>query len=208
MNSTSPILIFGGSFDPPTRAHATLPPLAARSVDAEMLLYVPAAISPHKLDAPPAAAAHRIAMLEIALGDVDGTLIETLEVDRCGPSFTIDTVRVLHDRYGPRLRLLIGDDQALSFHRWKDWKSIIDLADPMVLPRRYDSREDFREGMRESGGGWDEASIERWADRRLELPRMTMCSHDVRIQLMSGGIADEVLDPDVRNYIREQGLYQ
>ncbi|MDG1898444.1 MAG: nicotinate (nicotinamide) nucleotide adenylyltransferase [Phycisphaerales bacterium] len=208
MNSTSPILIFGGSFDPPTRAHVTLPPLAARSVGAELLLYVPASISPHKLDSPPSPAVHRVAMLELALADVDGTAIDTLELDRTGPSYSVDTVKALRSKYGSRVRLLIGDDQALSFHRWKDWESIMEVAEPMVLPRRHATREDFIEGMLDCDGDWDEAAIERWAERRIELPCMTMCSQDARIQLQSGGDADEELDPDVRNYIRERGLYQ
>jgi len=119
MNTSGPILLFGGTFDPPTRAHTTLAPQAAALVGASRLLYVPAAISPHKLEQTPTEAEHRLAMLKLALMDTDDVEIRTLELDRAGPSYTIDTVETMRSEFGPDtpLRLLIGDDQAESFHR-------------------------------------------------------------------------------------------
>lgn len=210
MNDTATILLFGGTFDPPTRAHAMLPPRAAELIGAAQLLYVPAAVSPHKLEQVPTPAEHRMAMLELALADVEDAQIRTMELDRDGPSYSVDTVRSLREEFddGTVLRLLIGDDQAVAFHRWKDWKAIIDLAEPLVLPRGYDSPEGYADAMRACGGGWSDSEIEQWCRRRLNLPCMTMCSQEVRFQLESGGEADEELDPDVRKYIRAQGLYR
>lgn len=210
MHDVSPILLFGGTFDPPTRAHATLPPRAAALVGAERLLYVPAAISPHKLDQAPTAAMHRLAMLERALADTDGVEIRTLELDREGPSYTVDTVEAMRSEFGPDtpLRLLIGDDQAESFHRWKDWERILELAEPLVLPRRHDTPEAFAAAMAGSDAGWSEADVRTWVDRRLDLPCMTMCSTDARNQLEAGDDADEALDANVLAYIQEQSLYR
>jgi len=210
MSDTATILLFGGTFDPPTRAHAMLPPRAAELVGASQLLYVPAAISPHKLDQVPTPAEHRVAMLELALTEVPSVQIRTLELDREGPSYSVDTVHALRKEFdhGTTLRLLIGDDQAEAFHRWKDWSTILDLADPLVLPRGYDSPATFADAMRNCGGQWSEDEIDQWLQRRLDLPCMTMCSWDVRLQLESGGEADDELDPDVRQYIRDKGLYR
>ena len=81
-----PILIFGGTFDPPHLAHTALPPLVARRLDCKRILYIPAAANPLKTDAPPTAVEHRLAMLRLALADVPDAEISTIELDRPGPS--------------------------------------------------------------------------------------------------------------------------
>ena len=128
---SSPVLIFGGSFDPPTIAHRVLPMRAADLVGADRVIYVPAAISPHKLDQPPLDASHRLAMLKLDIDDLDRAEISTIELEREGPSYMIDTVTALRGdiEEATPLRLLIGDDQAVPFHRWKDWDPIIGTAD-------------------------------------------------------------------------------
>ena len=210
MPRSAPILLFGGTFDPPTRAHATLPVQAATSVGADRLLYIPAAISPHKLEHPPTSAEHRLAMLGLALKKIGGVEIRTLELERMGPSYTIDTVETLRSEFGDAadMRLLIGDDQAESFHRWKDWQRILELAEPLVMPRRHETAAAFSRALRATDADWNEADVGAWMDRRLDLPCMTMCSSDTRNQLESGSDADEVLDADVLQYIRTQGLYR
>ncbi len=209
MTDAAPILLFGGTFDPPTRAHSALPAQAAKLIGAQRLLFVPAAISPHKLDRPPTPPAHRVTMLELALRDLEGAEIRTLELEREGPSFTIDTVRAIRSEFGPDtpLHFLIGDDQAESFHRWQDCDELLALSAPVVLPRRHGSVEAFARAMAESGGNWSEAEVRTWCDRRLDLPCMTMSSTDVRNRLESGDDADDTIDPLVLDYIRTHALY-
>ena len=136
-DSASGILIFGGTFDPPHLAHTLLPPVAARLLGCDRIIYIPAALNPLKTDTPPTPAAHRLAMLRLAIGDVEHAEIDTLELDRAGPSFTVDTLTIMRERFGAdrRMHLLIGADAALSFERWKDWRRILQLAEPAVMPR-------------------------------------------------------------------------
>ena len=208
MTDTAPILLFGGTFDPPTQAHATLPAQAAERIGARRLLYVPAAISPHKLDRPPTPSAHRVAMLELALRDLEGAEIRTLELEREGPSFTIDTVRDPIRSSAPRSRC--GPDRGRPGRILPSLAGLRRTADPVRTggaARRHGSVEAFARAMTESGGNWSEADVRTWCDRRLDLPCMTMSSTDVRNRLESGDDADDTIDPLVLDYIRTHALY-
>jgi nicotinate-nucleotide adenylyltransferase len=143
------VLIFGGTFDPPHRAHVELPPRIAQQLGCDRLLYVPAALNPLKVDSPPTDSSHRLEMLRRAVVDVPNAEICTIELERKGPSYTVDTLEELRRRLGEdvEMRLLIGGDQALEFHRWKDWKRIIELAEPVVMLRPPWNRETFREQL-------------------------------------------------------------
>ena len=142
------VVVYGGSFDPPHFYH-TLGPLSVTMRlfgERGWLLYVPAARSPLKARGPVASDAQRLAMLKLAL-DVPGRRsIWTDEIDRAKwerahggerPSYTVDTLRRLRAVLPKRVkvRLLIGGDQATDFHRWKDCRKIIRLAEPLVMAR-------------------------------------------------------------------------
>lgn len=142
-------MVFGGSFDPPHFYH-TVGPLSvvARLFGASgWVLYVPAARSPLKKGGPHASDAHRLAMLRLALDIPGRRSIWTDELDRAAwararglrprPSYTIDTLRRLRSVVPSRVRLrvLIGSDQAAEFHRWKDAREIIEIAEPVVMVR-------------------------------------------------------------------------
>jgi nicotinate-nucleotide adenylyltransferase len=143
------LVVFGGSFDPPHFYHTVGPLSVVARVFGETgwVLYVPAAASPLKQGGPHASDAHRLAMLRLALDIPGWRSIWTDELDRAAwarargmrstPSYTIDTLRRLRAVVPARvgLRLLIGSDQAAAFHRWKDARAIIELAEPVVMVR-------------------------------------------------------------------------
>jgi nicotinate-nucleotide adenylyltransferase len=205
---TAPVIIFGGTFDPPTVAHRTLPLMAAEAVGAHRIIHVPAAVSPHKVDQPPLDSIHRVAMLELALEGVVNAEIDRLELDRAGPSFAIDTVQTIRARIDEThpLRLLIGDDQAVAFHRWKDWDPIIAVAEPLVLPRVWPTPEAFADALR-SEGVWTDEDIPCWCSWRLDLPIMEVDATEVRRRLAAGESVDGLIRPSVLEYIRENRLY-
>lgn len=209
MSSLAPIVIFGGTFDPPTRAHAELAPQAASLIGASKLLYIPAAISPHKIDDPPSDSAHRLAMLTLVVDGIDGAEICDLELQRAGPSYSIDTVRQLREQIedGVPIRLLIGDDQAITFNTWRNWSELIDLALPLVLPRHWSEASEFADALR-TNGNWSDAAVERWLQWRLDLPCMDTCSTEARRMISENGDLRDVLVPDVDDYITTNGLYR
>lgn len=206
-DSQQRILIYGGTFDPPHLAHVKLPPLVRDRLDCGRILYVPARQNPLKADDPPADDAHRLAMLTIALSDVPEAEICTLELERDGPSYTIDTLKQLHDRYGPNAEffLMIGADQAISFHKWKSWQQILELAEPVIVLREPWDEQSFEQELTRRYG---EAEAQQWTQRIVQVPMIDVSSTDIRQQLAADEPLDGVLDPEVRDYIRRHRLYK
>jgi len=200
------ILIFGGTFDPPHRAHVQLPALVARQLGCGRIIYIPAAQSPLKSRAPLTAAEHRLAMLVLAIRDVRGAEISTIELDRGGPSYFIDTLMDLRRKIGEEadLRFLIGADQALEFHHWKGWPGILRLAAPAIILRPPWTRQMLGEAMRKEYGE-DEAA--RWLAWLVDAPLLDISATAIRRRLGEGERVDDVLDPLVIGYIRTHRLY-
>jgi len=205
---SKPVLIFGGSFDPPTIAHRVQPSRVAEMIDADRIIYIPAAISPHKLDVPPLDPAHRLAMLQLAVDGLPHAEISTIELDREGPSYMIDTLRSFRDRIDEdhSLRLLIGDDQAMAFHRWKDWREILELAEPIVMPRLHADPASMAAAL-STEGHWSEEEIRRWIEWRIDLPIMDVEATVIRERIAHNEPVDDLLASDVFNYIESNRLY-
>lgn len=205
---SKPVLIFGGSFDPPTIAHRVQPSRVAEMIDADRIVYVPAAISPHKLEQPPLDPSHRLAMLKLAIKGLPETHISTVELDRDGPSYMIDTLRSFRSgiEEAHPLRLLIGDDQAMAFNRWKDWREILELAEPIVMPRLHPTADSMAKALA-SEGGWRDEEIRRWIDWRIDLPIMDVEATIIRERIARQEQVDDLLAPEVLAYIMTNRLY-
>ena len=205
---SKPVLIFGGSFDPPTIAHRVQPSRVAEMIDADRIIYVPAAVSPHKLDHPPIDPAHRVAMLKLAIDGLSDVEISTIELDREGPSYMIDTLRSFRGRIDEAqpLHLLIGDDQAMAFHRWKDWSDILELAEPVVMPRLHTDPESMAAAL-SAEGQWSDEEIRRWIEWRIDLPIMDVEATIIRERIARNEPVDDLLAPDVFDYIGTNQLY-
>lgn len=199
------LLIFGGSFDPPHRAHAELPALVARQIGADVVAYLPAGRAPHKLDKQQTAAKHRLAMLRLALVDQPGSVILTDEIDRGPgrPSFTVDTLAALSKRLAPgaTMRLLIGADQLRIFQSWREPDRVIALAQPVVMVRPPDTRASLLASLA------DDAARVAWEPRLVEVPAMPISSTMIRDRVAAGEPIGDLVGPQVAGYIREYGLY-
>jgi nicotinate-nucleotide adenylyltransferase len=141
--------IFGGSFDPVHLGHLLLAESALEQLDLDRILFIPAAVSPFKQDRPPgASAAHRLAMLRIAVAHESRFEVDDRELRRVGPSYTVETVRgLLGDHPGVRFILLIGSDQLPDFARWHEVDELRNLVDIAVLDRGGDLSSAEREGF-------------------------------------------------------------
>jgi len=202
------ILLFGGSFDPPHRAHVELPQQAGRAIDADLIAYVPAGRAPHKLDKEQTDPRHRLAMLRLALQDKPGpipTAVLTDEIDRGPdePSYTVDTLSAIRARLSSdvNMRLLIGADQLRIFDQWREPERIIALAEPVVMVRPPDTRATLLDALPPN-------QREAWRDRLVEVDVIDLSSTDIRERLASGQRVDGLIAPSVAAYARQHKLYE
>lgn len=227
------ILVFGGTFDPPHRGHIDLPARVRDELERRLdcpgrgwVLYIPAARSPHKPEGPIASDADRLEMLRLALAE-SGTpraAIWTDELDRAArvappaappPSFTIDTLTRLRSWLdeqalgGVDLRLLIGADQALGFHRWRQPRDILRLAKPAVMVRG--DIHTTRELTNALGalGFWTEAELIIWSGSVVPAGNIDASAGQIRELLRRGdlGALGDRLPRAVREFIGERALY-
>lgn len=202
------VLIYGGAFDPPHRAHLTLGPVVRAQLGCDLLLYMPASAAPLK-DGPSASDTDRVNMLAAGLAGVPNADIATLELARGGTSYTIDTVGEIHRRRpGVTLRLLIGADQAVQFHRWKGARELLTLAEPAVMLRPpYSEPAALLDAI---APHWDQADLPGWEARCVRVPPMGVSSTLVR-ELLARDPRDPALaalvPAPVLAYIRQRGLY-
>jgi nicotinate-nucleotide adenylyltransferase len=171
-----------------------------------VVLYVPAARNPLKEEGPEASDAHRLAMLALAVREVPGAEVCAIEIERGGASFFVETLAALRVRYGPdaTLRFLLGADQALDFHRWKAWETILELAAPVVVLRPPWDESAFDAALRVR---YDDAETAAWRERVLPAPLMDIDGTSLRDRMHEGQEPGHGVAPAVAAYIARHGLY-
>ena len=128
--------LFGGSFDPIHHGHLILARDAMEQLGLQRVVFIPANISPHKLDRPPVPAAIRCEMVAAAIEGEAGFEMDTCEVDREGVSFAVDTVRLMIQRHSDAdFFYFIGEDNLAALHTWKEIDELRRLARFAVLAR-------------------------------------------------------------------------
>jgi nicotinate-nucleotide adenylyltransferase len=126
--------IFGGSFNPVHYGHLLLADEVVERLQLDQVFFVPAAAPPHKAPRDLAPAAHRYAMVARAVAGHPRFAVSDVELQRAGPSYTVDTVEALA-RSGQTLFLLIGSETFLDLLSWREPKRIAQLARLVVVPR-------------------------------------------------------------------------
>lgn len=199
------ILIFGGTFDPPHRAHIELPRIVAEKVGCTHILYIPTSANPLKEESP-TPIDHRLTMLRLALDGKTNCEISEIEAHNKGPAYTVDTLEKLREIYGEdvQFRLLIGADAVISFPRWKNPERILELAKPVVMLRPPYDQDLFRTKLAET---FCEEEAERWLDWTVNCPAIDVDATTLREKLMSSEDCSESIDHNVLGYIKTHRLY-
>jgi nicotinate-nucleotide adenylyltransferase len=139
---TQRVGVFGGAFDPPHLAHRALAETALAQLGLDVLHVLPTGQAWHKTR-PLTDAAHRLAMCGIAFGDLVQVRVDAREIQRTGPSYTVDTLTELAREYpGAQLFLLLGADQLQAFKTWVRWPEVLALATLAVADRAAQSSAD------------------------------------------------------------------
>lgn len=181
--------VFGGSFDPIHHAHLIVAQLAREQLGLDLVRFVVTGLQPHKPAGHAAPPADRAAMVEQAVAGMAGMMVDRQEVERPGPSFTVETLQQLHRELpGVELVLLLGADAAARFETWRDPGEIRRLAQVAVFQR---GREAPPEGF----------------DATVEVPVMELSATVIRARARAGlPLAGWVPTP-VADYIARRRLY-
>lgn len=138
--------IFGGTFDPVHVAHLRCAEEARETLALDRVLFILAATPPHKRHRPIAPASHRLAMLRLALAGNRAFRVSAMELDRSGPSYSVDTLRRLRAELpaATELVFLLGLDAFRDIHTWKEHRALLTLADFAVFARPGSRLRSFR----------------------------------------------------------------
>ena len=197
--------IFGGSFDPVHYGHLLLAETCREAARLDEVWFVPNAVSPLKHDQPPAAARHRVEMLQLAIGGHEAFRISTLEIDRGGPSYTVDTLAEIQ-RSQPEAKLffLLGADSLADLPKWREPRRICEMALPLVV-RRYGSPEPHYEMLSPFVAG---DRLEEVRQSTVDMPVVDLSSTDLRARAASGKSLRYRTPRAVEKYIETNRLYQ
>ena len=187
-----PVGLFGGSFDPVHHGHLIVARAALEQLGLAEVRFIPAREQPFKQGRHRASSTDRAEMLRLAIAGEPDFRIDLLELDRPGPSYTVDTLRQLTAREPSRtFILLLGADAAREFTGWREAAAIPALAEVVVL---------VRAGV-ETAGGPDGA-------RRIPVPAIDVSATDVR-RRVAAGLSIRYRVPDaVAGHIAARGLYR
>ena len=166
------------------------------------VVLVPTGLPPHKLMDQEPGSAHRLAMCRLAAqAHPDWLSVSSIEVDRDGPSYTVDTLREIHaSQPGDELTFIVGGDMAWSLPAWRNPEAILGLASIAVAERAGARREEVRARL---------AGLAR-AQRisYIDVPRLDISSSALRRRVREGRPIDYLVADAVADYIHDRRLYQ
>jgi len=190
--------IFGGAFDPPHLAHRALVETALNELKLDALHVVPTGEAWHK-PRKLTNACHRLAMLQLALDNVPNICLDTREIDRTGPSYTIDTLRqIAAEEPGAELFLIIGADQAAALTSWREWQAIVQLAIISVAIRPDQSN---------ASDLFDAEKLFPERFLHLGLPAHHVSATQIRSKIAHGQSVQTLVSESVARYIADHHIY-
>jgi len=197
--------IYGGSFDPVHYGHLLLAENCREECRLDEVWFVPAQVSPHKLDREMTPSRQRVEMLELALAGNERLKVSTLEIDRGGVSYTVDTLRSIQaEQPQDELFLLMGADSLRDLLTWREPAEICRLACPIVIRRNGAPEPDLAILV-------DLVPEHRLAAIRaqqVKMPLIELSSSDLRQRATASQSLRFRTPRAVEEYIRAHGLYR
>lgn len=194
--------VLGGTFDPIHMGHLLVAEETKARLNLAEILFVPAGLPWLRGDSPLAAAEHRVHMVRLAIDDKPYLKLSTIEIERGGPSYTVDTIAELKGQLGAgaELYFILGWDSLAELPQWREPSRLIKLCRLAAVPRVGYSPPDLRSM---------EAAIPGLGDRviLLDKPRVDISASGIRDRVARGLSIDHLVPEPVERYIREKGLY-
>jgi nicotinate-nucleotide adenylyltransferase len=193
--------ILGGTFNPPHLGHLRLAKSALSELGLERVLLVPARAAPHKSQEGDPGTEHRLRMCQLAAQAEPRVEVSRIELDRPGPSYTVDTLRSIEaTNHEADLTLIVGADMAQTLPSWREPGEILRLARLAVAGRDGASRERAQSALASIGG---EARTV-----FLDMPLLDISSSQVRSRVAAAEPYEDLVGAAVAGYIAEHGLYR
>ena len=210
-NPQLPLGFLGGAFDPVHIGHLRGAMAARDALDLERVDLIPAAQSPLK-DQATVDAAHRLAMLELAVADLQGIAVDARGLGRPGPSYTVDTLEGLRHEYGAERSLvwIMGADILATLPRWSRWRALLDFGHVVVIgrPDAEPHPSEVSDWLREHKV--DKASLLSRPGGgvfTLAQPLLDISSSDIRTMIAEGRDPRFLLPDGVMEYISNHALF-
>jgi len=208
-----PIGLFGGTFDPIHFAHLTIAEQLIDILELQCMQFIPNK-NPMYRDKPIANAKHRLAMTRIATAAYPQFIVNDVEINRPGPTYSIDTLIAIREQIPKQpLCLLIGEDVFASMNQWHDWKKIPDMAHLIIINRPGVTRPYNREiqpliDERETHDIHALASQPGGKIMRHLIDPLTISATDVRKKLKAAEDVSREVPEAVLHYIEQHHLYR
>jgi nicotinate-nucleotide adenylyltransferase len=191
--------MFGGAFDPPHIAHVALAQAAVDQLKLDELRIFPTGQAWHKARAL-TDGEHRLQMARLAFAGVRNAVVDGRELQRSGPTYTVDTLRQLTDEFpGAQLLLVIGADQAEALSSWRESAEIVRLATISVAARARPEPD---------AGEFDVSRLAGVPTETVELPSMPVSATEIRSRVKAGQGIARLVPAAVARYIEQHHLYR
>jgi asparaginyl-tRNA synthetase len=197
--------LLGGSFNPPHHGHLAMARAVKAALGLDRIVLIPAARPPHKGATEMASPHDRLTMTRAAAAQ-DGFEVSDIELERTGPSYTIDTVRALKAaRPGDELYFIIGADTVGELPTWREAAKLLTEVRFVVVNR---PGYDLDKGLQVIAQAFGEAAARDLRERVVDMPPQPVSSTDVRRRIREGAAGWEaVLPPGVAEIIQKERLY-
>jgi nicotinate-nucleotide adenylyltransferase len=217
--------LFGGTFNPIHRGHLWAASEVIKRFHLDQIFLIPVALPPHKTPGAVANADDRLEMIHLAIGNLPGLTVSDVELNRPGPSYTIDTVRHFKNTLADdsRIYLIMGLDAFLEIDTWKSYAELLEQIAFIVMARPI-------EGCRDADQGWK--ILENYLKSTLsedyefltargcyssegkppiyivDIDAMDISSTKIRQNIKTKQPIKGLVPPEVAEFIQSKGLYK
>jgi nicotinate-nucleotide adenylyltransferase len=194
--------LLGGTFNPPHIAHLICAQEAIAGVGLDRVLFLPVHTPPHKPAPSDPGVERRLELCRLAVAGDERLGVSRVEADRPGPSYTVDTLRALHDETPEdELTFIVGGDMAHSLPGWREPEAVLELAALAVAERQGVLRADILERLSGVKGAAERV-------RFFDMPRVDVSSSMIRERVAAGRPVRYLVPDAVAEHIAREGLYR
>jgi nicotinate-nucleotide adenylyltransferase len=199
--SSDRIGLFGGTFDPPHLGHLILASEAQSQLELDRLLWILTPEPPHKQGQRITPIEHRLTMVNLAIEDNPAFELSRVELDRPGPHYTVDTIKIVSEQNpGADIVPIIGGDSLHDLPKWHEPQKILYACHWIGVMRRPNDKSNLDELERELPGIRSKIHY-------VDAPLLEIASHEIRSRIAMGKSVRYYLPPAVNNYIEQHHLY-